>query len=75
MSFQFQFEVEWGGKRKCKEPRVEAIYSTALLSSSTPTRSIVYMVYLAHRFERQLHCVKTKNNNNKWWRRLQAVSA
>lgn len=70
--FSVHFKVQWGGKRECKEPRVEAIYSTA--PSSTPTRSIVYMVYLAHRFERHLHCVKM-NNNNKWWHRLQAVSA
>lgn len=33
------------------------------------------MVYLAHRFERHLHCVKMSNNNNKWWHRLQTISA
>lgn len=64
ISFQCSFKWKAGGKRECKEPRVEAIYSTALLSCSTPTSSIVYMIYIAPRFERLLHCVKMNTNNN-----------
>lgn len=81
MSFQCSSKWKAGGegsrgKRECKEPRVEAIYSTVLLSCSTPTRSIIYMVYTyVYRFERLFHCVKMNNNNNKWWHRLQAVNA